>query len=92
MDAAVAAHAAAGVWDMRHLPYVPVHYFDPVTFETSWVCGAAVVVRRAVFCLLGGFDEALFMYCEDVDLSWRLRAGRIPAAIRARSARHPLFL
>ncbi len=34
-------------------------------------CGGAMAVRREVWQALGGFDEDLWMYLEDVDLSFR---------------------
>jgi GT2 family glycosyltransferase len=42
--------------------------------EPGWVfggCGGAVAYRRAMLHDAGLFDESFFMYCEDVDLSWR---------------------
>ncbi len=36
-------------------------------------CGAAMMIDRALFLELGGFDESFFCYCEDVDLGYRLR-------------------
>lgn len=43
------------------------------TSEPDWVSGAAMMLRRSQFVELGGFDEELFMYLEDVDLCKRLR-------------------
>jgi len=49
---------------------------DPGPVEPGWVfsaCGGAMLIDRALFLRLGGFDERLFCYCEDVDLGYRLR-------------------
>ncbi len=55
-------------------------------FEVWGPCGAAALYRRAFLEELGGFDERLFMYLEDVDLAWRaqLRGYRcrfVPQAV-----------
>lgn len=49
--------------------------YDPVTFDTPWASGACMVIPRKLYEATGGFDEGFFMYCEDVDLSWRARAA-----------------
>jgi N-acetylglucosaminyl-diphospho-decaprenol L-rhamnosyltransferase len=45
-------------------------YERPGTVE--WVSGACMLVRRDAYAALGGFDEGMFLYCEDTDLCLRL--------------------
>jgi N-acetylglucosaminyl-diphospho-decaprenol L-rhamnosyltransferase len=39
----------------------------------DWVCGALVMLRRAALDDVGPFDEAFFMYAEEVDWCYRAR-------------------
>lgn len=48
---------------------------------TRFVHGAAFMMERAAFLDLGGFDEAIFLYHEDDDLSLRALANRIPIMV-----------
>lgn len=62
------------VWEFRQFPYEHPKEYDPLTGETQWVSGAAFAIRKSALEASGGFDEEIFMYVEDVDLSWRLRS------------------
>ena len=44
-----------------------------VDFDTEWVSGAALFIRKSLFEKLNGFDENFFMYFEDIDLCKRAR-------------------
>ncbi len=61
------------LWECRQLPYEHPKHYSPVTLETSWSTGACCLIHKKTFEELGGFDENIFLYMEDVDLSWRMR-------------------
>jgi N-acetylglucosaminyl-diphospho-decaprenol L-rhamnosyltransferase len=48
-------------------------YWDPERpREVPWAVGAFLLLRRAAYDAVGGFDERQWMYAEDVELAWRL--------------------
>jgi GT2 family glycosyltransferase len=60
--------------DGRQLPLEHPKDYDPVTGDESWASGACSMTVRLVFEAVGGFDhDTFFMYCDDVDYSWRVR-------------------
>lgn len=73
-------------WEMRQIPFEHPKAYDPVSLDTEWVSGAAVLFRRSAMTQVGGFDPRIFMYGEDVDLSWRLRCAGYRLRYVARAA------
>ncbi len=51
---------------------IPSRWLRPL-LGPGWISAACVLIRRSAFEAIGGFDDKIFMYFEDVDLSRRLR-------------------
>ncbi|HEX7324626.1 MAG TPA: glycosyltransferase family 2 protein [Rhodanobacteraceae bacterium] len=72
------------------------------TLQVENVSGALMLLPRAAFNRLQGFDEAYFLHCEDLDLCRRARdagynvllagAVRVPHAKGGSSAHRPVFV
>jgi len=69
-----ASDEKTAVWELRQFPYEHPKDYDILTGETAWCSAAAIAVRKKVFNEAKGFDERLYMYSEDVDLSFRIRS------------------
>lgn len=61
-------------WEFRQIPYEHPKYYDPITLETNWSSHACILIRRSAYEKVGGYEPKIFMYAEDVELSYRFRA------------------
>lgn len=61
-------------WELRQAPYEHPKYYDPVTLNTQWSSHACILLRREAYIKVGGYDSKIFMYAEDVELSYRFRS------------------
>lgn len=74
---------AIWAWFLDDLPifrkFLPSYQFrhpnpsSNSSWSIGWVAGTAMWVRRKTWDQLGGFDESLFMYGEDVELCYRAK-------------------
>lgn len=67
-------------WARATTPLVEGEVFSP--------CAAAALYRTSAWREMGGFDEKLFCYCEDVDLGFRLRLAGYACAQAPRAIVH----
>jgi GT2 family glycosyltransferase len=56
-------------------PKGPAYPIDGGPVSVDWIAGMFMLFRRETYAAIGGFDEAYFLYYEDVDICWRLQAG-----------------
>jgi GT2 family glycosyltransferase len=71
---AAMASPDVGIVEARQVPLEHPKEFDRHSGDTSWASGSCMLIRRQVIERAGGFDEeSFFMYCDDVDFSWRVR-------------------
>jgi len=68
------ADARVGITEARQLPLEHPKSFDRRSGDTSWASTAGALVSADVVEKVGGFDaDSFFLYCDDVDFSWRAR-------------------
>lgn len=70
--------ANVGMAESRQTPLEHPKQYDTWSGNELWGAMACVVVPSSVYKELGGLDaENFFLYCDDVDFSWRIRlSGR----------------
>jgi len=66
-------HSNWGMLELEQFPNEHPKFFNPYTLETNWVSCAGAIINSTAFDQIGMFDENIFMYGEDVDLSIRMR-------------------
>lgn len=70
----VARANPSSIVEAKQLPIEHPKDYDVPTGRTSWASMACSLIPAPAFVALGGFDAAsFFMYCDDVDFSWRAK-------------------
>ncbi|MCA8077995.1 glycosyltransferase family protein [Burkholderia cepacia] len=63
-----------GMSEARQLPIEHPKDYDSKTGSTSWATTACALIPVDLFVRVSGFDsKVFFLYCDDVDFSWRVR-------------------
>ncbi|SON54766.1 N-acetylglucosaminyl-diphospho-decaprenol L-rhamnosyltransferase [Hartmannibacter diazotrophicus] len=61
--------------DIRGIYLTNAKLFSRPSVEVDWLCGACMMVRKSTIDTVGGLDEEIFMYGEDVEWGERMRAA-----------------
>jgi hypothetical protein len=69
---AIKYHPLPAMIEARQFPSEHPKFYDGDTLETDWCSAACLIIPQFLFELTSGFDDRFFMYCEDVDLCWRV--------------------
>ena len=74
-DVSQAANGQAQVaaWECRQKPYEHPKDYHPATGHTDWCSSACVLFKTDALKAVQGYEPLLFLYGEDVELSYRLR-------------------
>lgn len=56
-------------WAAYQMTYIK----DKTEHEVDWITGACILARREAISQVGGLDEKIFMYLEDVDWCYRFK-------------------
>lgn len=55
----------------------PIHpkasFYQRRPRQLDWITGAFMIIPRRVFTTIGGFDQKIFMYAEELELCYRIR-------------------
>jgi GT2 family glycosyltransferase len=80
-------NSGVGMVEAKQLPIEHPKDYNASTGETSWASTACAMIPVSLFRQLDGFDaDSFFLYCDDVDFSWRVRLSGhrvvfLPAAV-----------
>ncbi len=75
-----------GMVEAKQVPLEHPKLFDFMTGVEPWGAMACVIIPTEVYRQLGGLDEqSFFLYCDDVDFSWRLRLNGYKVVYQSRA-------
>ncbi len=63
-----------GLFEAAQFPVPHPKVVNPDS-TTPWCTGCCLLISSQAYSVTEGFDEAFWLYCEDVDLSWRAKAA-----------------